>query len=131
MQWIDFREDIDTARNRLLAVWGRAVGDVAALEVRIRIHTEESASRRQKGTVVRTLMIRGGAKIGRAPDSDVQLSSALVSGTQALLKARERNGTMSLWLYDVGTNPTMVNGEEARTEPKCLPLAIRLSVTAL
>jgi hypothetical protein len=45
----------------------------------------------------------------------------LLSGTQAVLKVRERDGTMSLWLYDVGTNPTLVNGEAARESKRLAP----------
>lgn len=105
-QHVDFRDDLYTARRRLLAVWGITLHAPTSLEVCLSV-TGRWAERSGKLTVY----VEETCIIGRSPDAGIYLRNISVSRNHALLKVRNQEGQKSLWLADLGAmNRTLLNG---------------------
>ncbi len=103
LQYVDFTTDVEKAREQLLSIWGRSVRDALALEVRLIIRPLDPPDSTEGSGEARTIFIREEARIGRADDADIHLSSPHVSRIHAFLKVREHQGRKSLWLYDLAS----------------------------
>ncbi len=110
-QHVDFRDDLLTARRRLLSVWGISPQVANALEVRLCVDYPGAQGRTRSESGEIRVLIDGSCVIGRHPGAGIRLMNELVSSNHAVLKIRENNGGKTLWLADLGTaNGTYCNG---------------------
>lgn len=137
-QHIDFTADRDRAKRQLLATWGVSIDEATRLRVRLKITNdipphapnEPKALKKDTGSVEkrdhhpespgdfqpseRELEIQDFATIGRAIASDVVLpdKEGFVSRNHAVLRVRIDGEEKQLWIFNVGTNGTSVNGSD-------------------
>jgi hypothetical protein len=105
IQYIDFRGDVERARDQLLAIWGRSAADLATLEVGLKIRVPGEKDE------IRTVVIAETAQVGRAPSVSIPLQRPGISRIHALLKVRVDGEEKTLWLYRVSTISPAVNGK--------------------
>ena len=105
-QHIDFVEDSNSARSRLLAVWGMKLQVDPALEIELSIRLGSSGTCERRKVLVFSV-----ATIGRDPSADIYLDYPVVSREHAAFKVRQLEQKRSLWLVDLySSNMTFING---------------------
>ncbi len=128
-QYIDFSQDRDLFRAKLLAVWSIVEDDSPKLQLRVRIDARKvkeekitKAFKRYAGDTIgvfrrsaisegeQLFEIDGFATVGLAADSSFRLFSPFVSQIHAAFRVKNIADKNELWVFNLGTNGTLVNG---------------------
>jgi hypothetical protein len=132
-QYVNFLRDRDEAHKKLLAIWSVRIDQQLSMELHIHIKSfsPNARSKEQEQRIV----IHEFGSIGKSPDCEVFLKDdPAISRKHAALRVREKAGMKSLWLFDMSTNGTKINGEyvkEKSIEPGDIITAGDTAITVL